>query len=218
MFLILNPLIELLALIASIIFLSKDRTWWRYFIVFLAVVVMVEATATYLMIIKKAGSNNWLLNSYLPLQYLFYFFLFKNLLGFKRTIAKVSIWTGMILVLLVYCFDIATNGFTNLAYRSIALSNVCCLILSCLYFFLLLQREDYFNLGTYPPFWILAGILFHALGSSMTLIFYEPLKEIYYTYKLPLKQVIYIFLNFIMYSFWSYAFLCRYQSRISSSS
>ncbi|OJV53687.1 MAG: hypothetical protein BGO31_02175 [Bacteroidetes bacterium 43-16] len=218
MFLIVNPIIELLALIASIIFLSKDRTWWRYFIYYLAVVVLTEGSATYLIIVEGVKTNNWIFNLYLPLQYIFYFYLFKNLLGFKRSIAKRVIIAGICLIFLVYALEIYSDGFSQLAYRSIAWSNIWFFILCCLYFFLLLKREDYFSLGTYPPFWILSGILFHALGSTMTLIFYQSLIEIYYTYKLPLKQVIYIFLNFIMYSFWIYAFLCRYQSRISSSS
>lgn len=215
-FVLINPIIETLALIFAIILLATQKGWWRWFAYYLALVVVVEVLG--FIVYKNGNNNSWLFNLYIPVNFGFYFYIFYQICSPLRKRFKPIIWATFLGWLVLYLVELFLQGVQVLAFRSIGLGNVLCLILSCCYFFYLLKQEDYVNLSKHAPFWLIAGILFHTLGSTMTLVFYEVLKEIYYTYKLPLRQVIYIFLNFIMYSFWVYAFLCRYQSRISSSS
>lgn len=215
-FVLINPIIELLALTFAIILLSAQKGWWRLFVYYLALVVVVEVLG--FIAYKNGNNNSWLFNFYIPLNFGFYFYIFYNICSDFSKKFKPIIVIAYLVWFLIYLVEFLFNGRQVLAFKSIGLGNVICLMLSCCYFFYLLKQENFVRLSKHAPFWLIAGILFHTLGSTMTLIFYEPLKEIYYTYKLPLKQVIYIFLNFIMYSFWIYAFLCRYQSRISSSS
>ena len=215
-FLILNILFELVCLCFAIICLSKERTFWIFFVPYLTCVVITESTGM-LLFLKGAPTNAWIFNLYMPVSILFICYTMYRICSAMYRIFRI-------LVLLVCCcsilyvYELITSGVNILAFRTFALSNIGYIIVCCAYFYHLLKQEHFVNIGRHAEFWLLAGLLFHAFGSTMCLVFFEVLSKVYYDYHIPLRQIIFVFLNFIMYACWSYAFLCRYRFQTSSSS
>src|SRR5690606_13950565 len=80
----------------------------------------------------------------------------------------------------------------------------------CLYYLQNIFRDDKYDTPILPPqFWIIVGLLIHNFGSLSCFIFIANLDEIRHTLGLPIRQIIMLFLNFCLYGFWSYAFICN---------
>lgn len=213
MLLYINPLIDLICLLIALFCLTKAAREWRMFIPYLFIVLGIEIWGMYAA--EQKINSNAVYNFYVLLNFVFLqFILHKLCMG---PASRNSLFILFLLIFMIFFFaEIAYHGYTRFAIRSITFSYLLVSI-QCLYYFYYLLKQDHFvNLPQHAPFWLASGILIHALGSTASYLFYDYLVAIYTELGIPVRQIIFVFLNFILYGSWSYAFICKYRQRISS--
>lgn len=203
-------IIEGTCLLAALLFLRKTKGWWGWFIAFLAAVVLIELTATYLWNELKRSTFPVYNFGYFPIYFAFSSFLLYRLC---RPLFKIQPWISLItgLIAVSYLTENIWNHFESLSVKTFLLANVCYIVIACCYYYHLLNDEAFVDIKRHPPFWIITGLLFFCFGSTANYIFYDILKEIYLKYNLLLRQYLMIVVNFLLYGCWSYAFLCKYR-------
>jgi hypothetical protein len=151
--------------------------------------------------------NAWLYNHFLLLQLTFYSIIFYQIL--KRYINPIPLLgAGILLVVSLFGYQAYTHdptlryGWAQLAF-SITMSGYC-----LYYFYLLLAKDDFIELKTYWAFWWVAGTLFYFFAVSVVNIYSEPLQRLL-TSQGENLSLVYKTLNIILYSCWSYAFICK---------
>ena len=211
MFLYAHIIIEYLCLLFAFLYVRKTKDWWVLFIPYMICVVITETLALYVM--QQGNKDNYQVhNFYLPIYFSF------SLLALYKTCAplfNVKKWIGLIaiLVLIFYLFESIGSGFKKLSIDTFSFANACFVILCCSYYYHLLKQDNFIEIKKHAPFWVVTGILFFCFGSTVSYLFFDTLVQINIKYGLPVRQVIFIVLNFILYSCWSYAFLCRYRQK-----
>jgi hypothetical protein len=68
-----------------------------------------------------------------------------------------------------------------------------------------------------PEFWWVAGVLFFYFAATICNLFEEKLEDIVITSTQNLNYFVFKALNIILYSCWSYAFICRKWLKTSKS-
>jgi len=208
MFLSANNIIELSGLFLALIFLLNDRNKiWKSQILFLMAVSAIELTGRYYRIVIQQN-NSWIYNLYLLLEMgfvnaIFYAF-FKNYVS-----GRLYVIAGATLFIIIYIIEITNHGISGFNVISDTLISVHFCICSLLFYYQLLKSDRYEQLSKLPSFWWVNGILFFYFGSVACDLFFTQL------FAIPnnLRSDIYVILNLLIYSSWSYAFLCRYQQR-----
>lgn len=208
MFLSANNIVELTGLLLAIAFLINDKNRiWRAQILFLIAVCIIELVGRYYrMVIQQ--NNSWIYNLYLLLETgfvsaVFYIFFEDYIKGRLYVIAAV------LLFIIVYTKEIISHGITKFNVNSDTLLSVHFCICSLLYYYQLLKSDGYEQLSKLPSFWWVNGVFFFYFGSVACDLFF------YQLFLIPnnLRSDIYAILNLLLYSCWSYSFLCRYQQR-----
>jgi hypothetical protein len=206
-----NILAELSCLLFALFYLNKDKSMWRLMVLFLLIIVSTEITGRQFTLVGI--SNQWLYNIYLLVEAGFVGFMFYKLLKIR----KAWMIAALFLFLVTFVVESYLKGFQHFLSVTNLLSSTLFVIFSLVYFYRLLQDEDHYDLILHPPFWWVTGCLFFYFGGTVCNIFFDYLSilkssEISY----PLRYIIFSLLNFILYSCWSYSFLCRYRQRTSS--
>lgn len=213
MILYLNIIFELICLCFAVFTLPKVKAPWTLFILYLLFVVGIESYGLYAAenhISSKMVYNIYVLTNFYFVQAILYKICNLNSTG------KIPAWIFSVLFILFYGGELMYNGPEQFTLTSMILSNILITIQSLYYFYSLMTQDDFVQLKSHAPFWLVAGLLIHAFGSTASFLFYEYLVAINKELKIPVRQVIIPFLNFILYGSWSYAFVCKYQQRISS--
>jgi hypothetical protein len=203
-----NIVVEFIALVFAFIFLRKDKSFWKIMITYLGLVVLTEITGKHLRYLHYP--NQWVYNIFLLIEAgfvgsVFYFLLKKN---------KAWIFSGLLLFLLSYGIELCTNGFMRfLSYTNIVSSTI--FIFYCLYYYyLLINEEDHHDLKKHAAFWWVTGAVFYYFGGTVCNIMFDYLSSISSeTLGYPVRYIVFCVLNFILYSCWSYSFLCRYRQK-----
>jgi uncharacterized membrane protein YfcA len=207
-----NTITELLCLLASIFCLYRDKNiYWRSFIIYLFLVCTVEMAGISLRLEHKP--NYALYTGFLVVECTmiscFFYHLYKK---YHHKPSQLYSWLG--LFILVFILELFNNNFSNFAYKTAAFMSVIFVIASLYYYMLILKDEHFRKLETYPPFWIVNGILFFYFGSTACNIFFDYLlQEKASSISLSTRYVTFNILNVLLYSCWSYAFICRYRQR-----
>jgi len=203
----LNTIIELICFLISAFCLIKDGSKiWKTQIFYLAIICFTEILGRSLIKQMHYKSNYWLYNIFLVFELAFvcsmFYYLFQSF--FKK--GKYVILSGIILFAGSYTYDLATHGFWEF-------NNFCNTVISifycfcCLYYFyLLLKDERYFAILKLAPFWWVTGAFFYYFGSTACDIYFDSLVSIQ---DHSLRKIIILLLNIILYSCWSYSFICR---------
>lgn len=213
MILYLNIIFELICLCFAVLTLFKAKTIWALFIPYLLCVVGIECFGLYAA--QNHVSSKGVYNFYVLLN-----FSFVQMVLYK--ICNVNSRRNMLLrifpllFLICYLAELTYFGLNHFTLISILLSNILITIQCLYYFYSLMRQDDFIQLKSHAPFWLVSGLLIHAFGSTASFVFYEYLVSINQQLNIPARQIIILFLNFILYSSWSYAFVCKYQQRISS--
>jgi len=161
---------EIAALIASIIFWHKLRTarlWWL--LPFLVFIVVIELSGRY---IRKELHlpNAWLYNISVPVEYLFYAFIF-----YLHYSKKSFIQTAKYFLILFTMFCVINilfiQGFERFNTNILKAGSFSMIVLCCLYFTELLSRETQLNLLKDPMFWLAAGIFLFNTGEFCYTLF-----------------------------------------------
>ena len=148
---------EFAALIACIIYWRKIRgTKLHWLLPFLIFIIAIEMYGRYLRAELRVN-NAWLYNISVPIEFLFYGFIFYlhfDRKGFKQT-ARI-----FLIGFFVFCvFNLVfIQGVVKFNTNILKLGNFCMIILSCLYFIELLSRDVRINLIREPMFWLTTGI------------------------------------------------------------
>ncbi len=203
-FLSYNILTEIICLMFAIIALRHDRSIWKTMIVFLAVVATTEVVGR--QISHARMSNHWLYNIYLLLEAGFVGYMFYHLFP-KR---KGLVYSGLVIFLVSYSIEGYTSGFGHFFDVTNLISSTIFIILSLYYYYLLLNQSKFYNLLQYAPFWWVTGVLFFYFGGTVCNIFFSYLIQLTTAeIRIPLRYYIFNILNLVLYSCWSYAFVCR---------
>lgn len=203
-----NIIIELICFLFAVRYLLKDNSFWRLMLVYMGLVVITEVTGKYLAGLHQ--SNQWLYNIFLLIEAGFVGSMFYHLL--KR---KVWIVSGLFLFLLSYALEVHHYGFMKfLSYTNIV-SSILFICLSFYYYFMLINEENYHDLVRHDAFWWVTGAIFYYFGGTVCNFLFDYLSRIdSQTLQYPVRYIIFCVLNFVLYSCWSYSFVCRYRQKI----
>lgn len=212
-----NTTIELVCLSIALIFLIGDKSIiWKLSILYLLITCSIELYGIYLKLNDK--ENGWIYNISIIFEALYISSMFYILFS-KYFNSKPILFSGLTLFGIIYCWEIGNpqiisiiherdggfNDFTNI-FMSILFA-----VYSFYYFLLLLRDDEYINLTNSANFWWAAGTLCYYFGSSIINILRiipHPPRYRFLAYVLPA-------LNWIIYSFWSYSFICKRWIRAS---
>lgn len=207
----LNIAIEFICLIISLFFLRRNRDIFsKATIGYLALVLITEiGGAIWTSIYHK--NNSWIYNIYSVFEatYIclgFYYLLVKNNLN--------SLWailTTYVFFLISYLAETFYHGFFKYHSVTNTIVSICFVILSLIYFFRLIRNEKAFNLQYYSSFWWVAAIMIYYFGGTMYNLF------VFYAVKhnqgLAILVHTMLLLNLLLYSIWSYSYICSSRHR-----
>lgn len=196
---------EFLCLCVGLFLLKKDKSlFWKLAIVFLFITFITECYGTYLA--YKYNDNLKLYNYYYLIEQAFVsysmYYCFKPYINPKSLITAGS---SVLILSNLYFF----LGYSGTEFNTISqnVSGILFIIYSLLYFYVFLNNKKYINISTHPEFWWVTGILFFYFGNVMFNLFYSQFKI-----KLFGRSIFYYLitiLNLILYSLWTYSFICR---------
>jgi hypothetical protein len=199
---------ELQCLLFAFICLLKDPSpEWRSSWLFLVITCVTEFTGIYLK--RQHLANQWPYNILLIFQILFFSYMFWALFGKNNRKKRFIIVSGLIILTLFYLYDLSQHGFyrfNTVAYNSMS---VILVIYSLYYFYMLLKQDSYVKLKFSAAFWWSCGVLFFYFGDTAVNLFRGKLSKIMITQNHALPYFILMLLNIILYSCWSYSFICK---------
>lgn len=208
--------IEAACFLFALFYLRTQKGWWKNFIWFLGLSVLFE-TGGYFLYFVYHIQNHWLFNIFLPIEISFLCYVLYHIC---RNYFKIQWYLLVVLAgfFIMYLIESVQSKWTEYSGIANSFASVVIVLLCCLFYYFLLKGERYIHLNTYPQFWIISGLFVFYLGSIGVGLFVNQLAAIYIKSKIPIRYIIMLVLNFILYACWSYAFLCRYRQNISSSS
>jgi len=215
-YLTLNTIPELICFLAAVACLRNDKNViWRIMILFLFITCLAEITGIYvkrLNLIDKnhLHPNGWVYNILLVFQATFFSLLFYELLK-KYLKVKPVIIGGLVLLMAIHIYKLGIQGFSKYDELMKTTMSIILVLYSFYFYYCLIKDDRYINLTKYPGFWLVAGILFFYFGTTTYNIFYEKLASMTNKSKTELAYLRYINSTFIilLYTCWSYSFICR---------
>lgn len=200
---------ELLACVTGFIVWAKIRhTHWKWFPVYLAIIVLVEGTGKYIFYVIEDPALNVNVYRYfgLPVQFLFFCWLFRQYLkNYKEknwplfgAIIYIICWIGDFLY-----FNKQVFVFQSFSYTS---GNIVLLVLIILFFVKFMNSDEILKYRSSMMFWTCIGLLVFYLGSLPFYGLWNTLRSNYFdifnTY-----WIIQISLNYLMYLCFTIAFI-----------
>ncbi len=205
-YLSINVVAELGCLLIAIFCLVDDKSKiWKGMLLYMLVICATEISGIYVR--TQYQSNTWIYNILLIFEISALSLMFQKLLS-RYLNCKFIIISGIVVLSTIYVYELSLHGPLKRHYISNVVLGVIMVIYSLYYFYLLLKDETYVNLNTDPGFWWVIGTLFFYFGYTILNIFYPILSKVLtkpgmafsYTFKI---------LNILLYSCWSYSFICR---------
>lgn len=213
-----NTIAELVCFLISLFCLFKEKNpFWKIFLFYMFLVYTVETSGVYLRQLHRMNFQIYtvfLIVECVVVSIFFYHLYFK----YKKRVALLF-YSWLAIFMLIYTIELANNHFKGYPYMTSAFMAVVFVIASCYFYLIVIRDEEFRELSTYPAFWIVNGILFFYFGGTACNIFYDYLAhEKLSGSSLSIRYIIFNILNVLLYSCWSYAFICRYRQRNLSSS
>lgn len=199
--------IELTCLSASLFFLRNERAqFWKITIYYLMLVCTVEIVGQICSHIFHTY-NAWLYTLFIFFEatYIMY-----GLYYFIKDYAKVKlpILISYVVFIITYLFEIYLHGIMGENTLPIMFLSVVAVLFSLWYYYLLVKSDTFIILKRHAPFWWIAGVLFFYFGGIVITLFGPIFNTIIYDNH-SLRYYIFILLNLILYSLWTYTFVCR---------
>lgn len=213
-YLTINTVSEILCLITAAICLSKDNSLaWRSMVLFLLITCIIELSGIYIKRLniedhKHLHRNEWLYNIFMIFQIYFMIYMFYHLLKQYHNNKRWIIFPGTGLLIVLYVYEVCKHGVLEEHILTFTTMSVLFVLYGFYYFYYLHKDENYLQLKTSPAFWWVCGTLFFYFGVTACNLFFDKLM-IKITPKHYLTYYIFNVLNVILYSCWSYSFICR---------
>lgn len=194
--------------LASLLLL-ENKPWnhpWTLFKYYLLIVVAVETWSSIGLRFHLMTTSQWLYNSFMPVYGLFYFYVFNHIIKLKRI--KPFVLLLSISFLGVLLWEGFSYGFSTFFFRTLIYVSVLQLFLCGLYFYSIFQQDEYSDLLKDPAFWFVTGTLFYTAIVTSTSIFFSELLKLQIKNQIPLRAILVMAGNIIMYGCWIKSFLC----------
>jgi hypothetical protein len=208
----LNTTTEAVCFIIALVCLAKDTCLvWRGMVLFLFITCITEMIGVHIKRLYLADKvhvhpNVWLYNILLLLQACFISMMFLYLLN-KYTNSKRIILSGLALLFILYVYETVTHGifvYNNITNTVMSIQ----FVLYCYYYYYyLLKDENYVNLTYSAEFWWIAGTLFYYFGRTACNVLFDVISLL--KPEIEITSPVYKVLNIILYSYWSYSFICK---------
>lgn len=208
-----NTIAEMICFLIGLLCLFQDKSvLWKSFIAYLFIVCVTETLGIYLRVQHHRNYLVYTIYMFFECLMVSTFFYYM----YKRYHHKIKLLYGwMIVFLAFYLAELSGSQFKSFpSYTATFMSVV--FVVASLYFYLLIIKDEKFRkLGTYPPFWIVNGILLYYFGSTACNVFYDYLVKNEHGVQatMSVRYIIFNLLNILLYACWSYAFICRYYQR-----
>jgi hypothetical protein len=198
---------EIVCFLFSLICLLRDKTiMWKSMIVYLLVTCIAEISGRYFG--KTYHNSQWVYNIFILFEFGFttamFHYLYRN-----YTYRRYVIIPGIVLFIILYIVCLLNNGVLVYSNLTFAVMSVLFSLYSLFYYYLLLKDEAYTRLSLSAEFWWVAGTLFFYFGTTACNLFNDQLDAITISPSHHLSYFIFKGLNVILYSLWSFAFVCR---------
>lgn len=194
---------ELLASVVGFLYWNKLRySYWKWFPIYLAVILVVELTGKYILLVAGNVELNIRLYRYFgtPVQFLFFFWLFSRY--FKHSKERYWAITGAciyILCALVELYYLSGRKFWFFSFSYTA-GNIILIILIMIFFVKLIGSQDILHYKYNMMFWVCLGLLIYYLGTlpfwglrNMLLASYPKLFRTYWYIQFGFDYLMYIF-------------------------
>lgn len=152
-------------------------------------------------------NNVWVYNLFLLPQYTLYTIYFYSLIT-NKLLRSVTIIFGIILFLFSVYNLLLLQGVYQINSYSIAGWSLLVVISSISYYVEFINRAKQFDIFREPSFWIVTGAFLFHIACVPFFLFSNQLNRTNPALSFTLFQII-VFLNFLMYTFYTIAFLCR---------
>jgi hypothetical protein len=158
-------------LVGIVCWVYLRTTYLKWFVPFLFLIVLVEISGRFLPKVLHLH-NAWLFNFSVPLEYLFYTFIYWHTYDsfFFKKIAKSA---GLMYSL--FCLAILViNGIPIFQNLILTVGNLLAIMYSCIYFYETLKKDKVINFRIEPMFWITCGVFLFNLG-ELTYTLFRPI-------------------------------------------
>lgn len=213
MFLVLLAIEIICSAIALLLLRNQSRNIWvllKWFVVF---TTMVEVFASLISAVFHKY-NLWLYSLYLPFNFIILYWLLYKVTPYHKY-NKPLLLIGIIVFLISYFTEIGIHGIFLYTINSDTVSTIFMFISCNWFFYLLLQKDEWIDIPRHAAFWFVTGLFLFSFCTVVTDLFDSELNDLFIAKKLPLRTLLYIGFNLMLYGCWSYAFICKYQETIS---
>ena len=214
-YIIIQDFVELVACIAGFLCWRKIKhSYWRWFPVYLAVIVLTEAAGEYALIVKRDLDLNVAIYKYwgIPIQFFFFYWLFHKHFNLKAKnrwplfsaaiyllclLSDISSWPGFMYT------NVSKSGFLATSY---AVGVILLVILSLIYFVKFVKSDEPVSFRSDMMFSVAIGLM---LFYMLTLPFNMLRTYLYYNYRTVFDiywHAQYI-LDYLMYLMFAVAFV-----------
>ena len=204
-----NTVAELICFLIALLCLVKDNNLvWKSMIFYLFATCFAEIGGIYISGPGHLTSNHWVYNIFLICEIGFTHLMYFYLLG-KYINSKPVILTGLAILAILYSYETIDHSFfvyNNLTYT---IMSVIFVVYGLYYYYLLLKDDNYVMLKNFPDFWWVAGTLFFYFANTACNFFGNNLRSIILWDGHHLNYYIFRVLNILLYSCWSYSFICK---------
>jgi len=206
--------VEIICFFVALFCISQDKSIaWRSLVLFLFITCITELLGIHFRKLFVADmthvhQNVWLYNILLVIQACFISFMFNHLLK-KYINSKPIIISGLALLAVSYLSDISNHGFFIYNETTNTVMLVLFVLYGLYYYYRLLKDDTYINFTYSAEFWWVAGLLLFYFGSTASDVFFNNLSPYKASSLRTLSSSIFKALNIILYSCWSYSFICR---------
>lgn len=203
-----NIFIELNCLLAALFFLRNGATKFSCItIAYLAIVCITEVLGL-LYVRAFHQSNAWIYNVFIVFEVTYISYGLS--VALKPLTAKAYVICSFPLAVCssIYNFEIFNSNFLKFHTLTITVASVLFVSISLIYYYLLIRQKEPINLKMHPQFWWITAVLFYYFGSTIYNLFIHLLyKDFPKSY--DILSYIMLGLNLLLYSIWTYSFICN---------
>ncbi len=201
-------ILTFLCWISALLLIRGQKSFFFHFKWFLGLATLVELMGYLWYFQLGYSSNHWIFNAFLFVEICFLSFIFSQVLS-RYYNYRPWLFAGLAIFVMSYFTESIGDSFREMSMMSKKLASVYIILLCLSYYYHLLRKDEYVLLKFHPDFWLVTGCFFFYFGSATCDIFFDYLLELNQVSLKPVRYIIFVVLNFILYLCWSYSFLCK---------